>query len=99
MQTSAAVDAIEEIASTVRSISDFQLTIASAVEQQTATTHEMTRGANEAAAGSSEIAQNVSGIASGAAASSTVLAQIRGATNDLAQMADDLRAKVSGFVV
>ena len=60
-QTVAAVAAIEEIAKTVRSINDYQLTIASAVEQQTATTQEMTRGVHEAAAGSGEIAANISG--------------------------------------
>jgi len=99
IQTGAAVDAIEEIASTVRSINDFQVAIASAVEEQTATTQEMTRGVHEAASGTSEIAQHVSGVATGAADSSAVLAQMQGATNDLARMADDLRTKVSGFVV
>ncbi|MBD8063499.1 methyl-accepting chemotaxis protein [Oceanitalea stevensii] len=98
-QTVAAVAAIEEIAKTVRSINDYQLTIASAVEEQTATTQEMTRGVHEAAAGSGEIAANISGVATVTATSSTVLAQMQSATDELARMADDLRGRVSAFVV
>ncbi|WP_454083962.1 methyl-accepting chemotaxis protein [Georgenia sp. Marseille-Q6866] len=98
-RTVAAVAAIEEIAKTVRSINDYQLTIASAVEQQTATTQEMTRGVHEAAAGSGEIAANISGVATVTATSSTVLAQMQSATDELARMADELRGRVSAFVV
>jgi len=98
-QTAAAVTAIEEIARTVRSINDYQLTIASAVEEQTATTQEMSRGVAEVATGSGDIASNISGVASVAATSSSVLAQMQGATDDLAKMADDLRTRVAVFVV
>src|SRR5699024_10269093 len=62
----ASVAAIEEITRTVQTINDLQLTIASAVEEQTATTHEMSRGLGEAATGSGEIAQNVTELATGA---------------------------------
>src|SRR5690606_39234231 len=41
--TTGAVSAIDEISQIVASINDFQLTIASAVEEQTATTNEMSR--------------------------------------------------------
>jgi methyl-accepting chemotaxis protein len=47
--TTAAVAAIEEISSIVAQISDRQTTIASAVEEQTATTNEMSRSVQEAA--------------------------------------------------
>ena len=50
--TTAAVAAIEEISSIVAQISDRQTTIASAVEEQTATTSEMSRSVQEAAGGS-----------------------------------------------
>jgi methyl-accepting chemotaxis protein len=56
--TTAAVAAIEEISSIVAQISDRQTTIASAVEEQTATTNEMARNVAEAATGSTEIARN-----------------------------------------
>jgi methyl-accepting chemotaxis protein len=49
-------------------------TIASAVEERTATANEMSRSVQEAAGGSTEIAQNISG-ASAAAATTQALSQ------------------------
>ncbi len=54
--TGGAVAAIGEISTIITSINDYQLTIASAVEEQTATTNEMARNVAEAATGSGEIA-------------------------------------------
>jgi methyl-accepting chemotaxis protein len=56
--TGGAVGAIGEISTIIGSINDYQLTIASAVEEQTATTNEMSRNVAEAATGSGEIAAN-----------------------------------------
>ena len=66
--TDGAIGAISEITSIVSSINDFQLTIASAVEEQTATTNEMSRSVAEAATGSTEIATNIIGVATTASA-------------------------------
>ena len=48
--TGTAITAIGEIAEVIAKISDYQTTIAAAVEEQTATTGEMNRGVGEAAA-------------------------------------------------
>ncbi|MCL3860890.1 methyl-accepting chemotaxis protein [Actinotalea sp. K2] len=96
-QTAAAVGAIGEIGQIIASINDYQLTIASAVEEQTATTNEMSRGVTEAATGSNEIAVNLTGIAAAVASSHDVLAQMGGSTDELARMAADLRVKVAAF--
>ena len=64
--TTAAVTAIEEISSIVAQISDRQTTIASAVEEQTATTNEMSRSVQEAADGAGQIATNITGVSSAA---------------------------------
>jgi methyl-accepting chemotaxis protein len=53
--TSGAVGAIGEITEVIARINDFQVTIASAVEEQTATTNEMNRNVAEAATGSAEL--------------------------------------------
>ena len=50
--TSGAVEAIGQISSVIAQINDYQTTIASAVEEQTATTNEMSRSVGEAATGS-----------------------------------------------
>ena len=64
--TNDAVAAIGLIGQIVGQINDYQMTIASAVEEQTATTNEMTRSIAEAATGSTEIAANITDIAGGA---------------------------------
>ncbi|RYV51966.1 methyl-accepting chemotaxis protein [Pengzhenrongella frigida] len=95
--TAGAVTAIEEIASIIASINDYQLTIASAVEEQTATTNEMSRSVQEAATGSVEIATNIVGVATSAAMTSDVLGQVGTSIAELAQLSADLRQRVSTF--
>ena len=95
--TTDAVAAIAEISQIIASINDYQLTIASAVEEQTATTNEMSRGVTEAATGSGEIAVNITGVASAASSSTDVLSQVQTSITELAEMAADLRARVSSF--
>ncbi|WP_234996416.1 methyl-accepting chemotaxis protein [Demequina sp. NBRC 110054] len=95
--TGGAVDAIAEISDIVKQISDFQMTIASAVEEQTATTSEMSRGVNEAATGSAGIASNVTAVAQTSADSAEVLDQIGASVNELAELSANLRAKVEFF--
>ncbi|MCM4078781.1 methyl-accepting chemotaxis protein [Paractinoplanes hotanensis] len=97
--TSGAVAAIEEISVVIERISDFQTTIASAVEEQTATTAEMNRSVTEAAAGSGEIAENITGVAEAARLTSQSVAETQEATSDLARMSSELRSVVSAFRV
>ena len=92
-----AVIAIGEISAIIASINDFQRTIASAVEEQTATTGEMSRSVTEAATGSGEIATSMSRVASAAAESSDVLGQMGGSVDELARMSEDLRERVAAF--
>jgi methyl-accepting chemotaxis protein len=95
--TTAAVAAIEEISAIVAQISDRQTTIASAVEEQTATTNEMSRSVTEAAGGTTEIAGNITGVSSAAESTTQALTQTRTAVDELSRMATDLRATVGRF--
>jgi methyl-accepting chemotaxis protein len=95
--TTGAVDAIGRISEIIGSINDFQLTIASAVEEQTATTNEMSRSVQEAAGGSTEIAQNITGVSTAASSTTQALGQTRQAVDELSRMAGDLRASVARF--
>ena len=95
--TAGAVTAIGEISSIIASINDFQLTIASAVEEQTATTNEMSRGVQEAAAGSGEIAVNITGVATAADESSSLLATMGTSVTELARLSAELRLRVEEF--
>jgi methyl-accepting chemotaxis protein len=95
--TTAAVNAIEEISSIVAQISDRQTTIASAVEEQTATTNEMSRSVQEAASGSGQIADNITHVSAAAGATTQALTQTRTAVDELSRMAADLRSTVGRF--
>jgi methyl-accepting chemotaxis protein len=57
--TSGAVEAIRQVTEVIERINTYQATIAGAVREQSATTHEMTRGIAEAAAQASEISTTI----------------------------------------
>ena len=59
----AAVDAIAEIGTIIRQVNELQVTIAGAVEEQSATTSEIGHNVQAAANGSGEIAKSVGGVA------------------------------------
>uniref|UniRef100_UPI003FA6FBB8 hypothetical protein n=1 Tax=Salmonella enterica TaxID=28901 RepID=UPI003FA6FBB8 len=65
--TQGAVSAISRIADVIARINDIQSTIASAVEEQTATTNEIARSVTEASAGANGIAEDVVQVATSAA--------------------------------
>jgi methyl-accepting chemotaxis protein len=95
----AAVLAIEEISEVIARISDIQNTIASAVEEQTATTNEITRHVTEAATGANEIAASITGVAQAAHDTSSGAASTQVSARDLAALADELNRSVMRFVV
>jgi methyl-accepting chemotaxis protein len=95
--TAKAIAAIGGISEVIGSINDYQLTIASAVEEQTATTNEMSRSVQEAAGGSIEIATNITGVSTAASSTTQALGQTRQAVDELSRMASDLRTTVARF--
>jgi methyl-accepting chemotaxis protein len=95
--TGAAVTAIEEISEIVAQISDRQATIASAVEEQTATTQEMSRSVTEAASGSGQIAENITSVSAAAGDTTQALGQTRAAVDELSRMSSELRTAVGRF--
>ncbi|WP_426561114.1 methyl-accepting chemotaxis protein [Angustibacter sp. McL0619] len=95
--TSAAVSSVEQIGAIIASINDYQLTIASAVEEQTATTHEMSRNVTQAASGSGEIAANIGGVAAASASTTEAVGMSRHEIEELSSMAAQLRAQIARF--
>jgi len=85
--TRSAVTAIDDIRKIINEINDIQHTIASAVEEQTATTNEMSRNVTEAARGSTEIAQNMSGLAIAVQQTSKWVVSTKTASDDIVGMA------------
>ncbi|MFI5932160.1 methyl-accepting chemotaxis protein [Actinoplanes sp. NPDC051494] len=95
--TAGAVTAIGEITSVIAHINDYQATIASAVEEQTATTEEMSRSVALAAAGAGDIATNITGLATATQVSTEGIAQSKQAVGELSTMAHNLQTLVSHF--
>jgi len=92
-----AIAAIEAIRVVISQISDYQVTIASAVEEQSATTSEMGRGFSEVATGSAEIARSIAGVATASSTTLTSVASARVTTDELGKVADELKTLVSRF--
>jgi methyl-accepting chemotaxis protein len=95
--TSGAVEVISRISEVIAQINEFQTTIASAVEEQTATTGEMSRSIAEVANGSSRIATNIADVAGASATSVQGVEQTRTASTEVARTADELRRLVGAF--
>ncbi|HEY0359309.1 MAG TPA: hypothetical protein VGD11_12055, partial [Mycobacteriales bacterium] len=91
------VEAIAEISTIIGRINDYQLTIASAVEEQSATTNEMNRNVAEAATGAGEIAQTITRVATSAQVTTESVAEARQAAGDLARMSGELQTLVGRF--
>jgi methyl-accepting chemotaxis protein len=95
--TKGAVEAIAQIGKIINQINDIQNTIASAVEEQTATTGEISRNVTEAAKGSSEIAQNITGVAQAARGTTEGASNTKNSADELSRMALDLQKLVAQF--
>ncbi len=95
--TNGAVLAIGEISGIINRINDLQTAIASSVEEQTATTNEITRNITEAARGSGEIAENISEVAMTAENSTSGAADTKNAADELSRMANELQMLTGRF--
>jgi methyl-accepting chemotaxis protein len=95
--TTAAVGAIGKLGEVIDQISTYQNTVASAVEEQAATTADMGRAVSEAASGSGQIAETIAGVAESAALTNEGVATIGNAVTELAGMASEMRVLVSRF--
>jgi methyl-accepting chemotaxis protein len=97
--TQGAVEAIGTIGGVISHINDISSTIATAVEEQSATTNEMTRNVADAAKGSGEITRNIEGVAEAARDTSSSARESQKAANELAGMAVQLRGLVEQFKI
>jgi len=97
VDTQDAVTAIGHITTIIAQINDISSTIASAVEQQSATTSEMGRNVTESAQGSGEIAKNITTVATVAQNTATGASQTLTAASDLARMAAELKQLIIKF--
>ena len=97
LDTEAAVAAITQISSIISQINDSQSTIASAVEEQTATTNEMGRNVAQASSGAASIAGNLRDAARLAGDTMGSAHTTADAAAMLSQRADELTRLVAQF--
>ncbi len=94
--TQGAVDSIRKIGEVIARINDISNTIASAVEEQTATANEMSRNIAEAAKGTSEIARNITSVATAAQNTSQGATNCQQAAAEMSGMAIELQQLGAG---
>jgi len=95
--TKNAVTAIGQISTVIGQISDISNTIASAVEEQSATTNEISRNITGASQGSQEIVQNITGVAKAATETNEGAMNTQTAAGELSNMATALQDIVNLF--
>ncbi len=95
--TQSAVEAIAQISKIIVQINDYQSTIASAVEEQSATAREIGLNGSDAARGSAEIARNISSVATAARAAAQGAGNTQQAAQELAHLASTLQRLVEQF--
>lgn len=95
--TGSTVQAISRIMTIINQISDIQNAIATAVEQQSVTTAEMSRNVHEAAQQSAEITHNIKGVAEAARSTSVAAVSVQRSAAALAEMAPQQQTLFSRF--
>ena len=97
--TRGAIDSIGLIVEVIEQIDAASSTIASAVEEQTATTVEMSRNIQEAASKAGHVNTTIGDVAQAASGTSTSAAETGTAAQELASLSDTLRLLVAKFQV
>ena len=95
--TLVAVNATNEVSRVISQVNDISMTIAAAIEEQTATTNEIVRNVVEAAKGTVDITRSIGGVAETARATAAGAGQTQTAASSLTMMASELEMVVSRF--
>jgi methyl-accepting chemotaxis protein len=96
--TNDAVAAIHSIDAVIGEINQISTAIASAMEEQSATTREITRHTQEASRGTAEVSENIAGVDRAAGETGAAAAQVLASANQLSQQAETLRAEIDQFL-
>jgi methyl-accepting chemotaxis protein len=91
------VEAISGIGEVIGRINDYQNTIASAVEQQSATTNGMTSDLSRAAGGNAEISRQIAEVVSQSDLTLDAARATEAAAQELAEISGQLRTTVTAF--
>jgi methyl-accepting chemotaxis protein len=96
--TKKAVDAIQAIDGTIGRMNEISAMIATAMEEQGASTREIARNTQEAARGTQEVSQSIGHVTQAAAESGSAASQVLTSSEELGRQAETLRAQVDQFL-
>jgi methyl-accepting chemotaxis protein len=99
MDTKGAVAAIGTVSGVINQINDISATIAAALEEQGATTNEMTRNASEAATGAGNISANIGEVAQAADGPLLRAQESQKAAQELTAIATQLGSLIRQFKI
>ncbi|MDQ2105667.1 globin-coupled sensor protein [Azospirillum isscasi] len=91
-------EALDGIGATIARINDIVITVAAAVEQQTAATREIARNVQEAARGTRSVTETIGSVTGGASETGSLAEEVLGAADTLHSEADRLRESVDLFM-
>jgi methyl-accepting chemotaxis protein len=97
-ETRGTVEAIDGIMSVIGEISDISTTIASAVDQQGASTREIARNVQEAARGTQEVNNKIEQVSSAAGESGSAAGKVLNSSGNLSEQSDRLQEQVANFL-
>ena len=97
-ETRSTVEAIDGIMSVINEINDIATTIASAVDQQGASTQEIARNVQEAARGTQEVNNKIGQVSSAADESGSAAGKVLTSAGNLSQQSDMLQEQVGKFL-
>ncbi len=97
-ETRGTVEAIDGIMSVIGEISDISTTIASAVDQQGASTREIARNVQEAARGTQEVNSKIGQVSSAAGESGSAAGKVLTSADNLSEQSDRLQEQVASFL-
>ena len=92
------VVAIKDIVATINRVSEIANTIASAVEQQGAATHEISCSVGEAAKGTADVAATIGEVNEGASQTGSASSQVLSSARVLSREGNVLKAEVDKFL-
>ena len=97
--TSAAVGSISQIVAVIREMNDHQTTIASAVEEQTAVTNELSRSVSSVADGATSVTETMNDVTTDADRTAADVDSARTAARELDQLSGELTRLINVFTV
>ena len=96
--SSAAVDAIHGIGTTILEINEIATSIAAAIEEQGAATQEIARNVQEAAAGTQKVSSSIGSVTGAAGSTGSSAAKVLASATELSRQSDALKGQIESFL-